>query len=722
MIGSSSALCILILVAPAAAVKTEVKFSANPIRRVVNMLQMMQKKVESEGEKSKELFEKFQCYCKNNNENLAASIGAAEDKIPQLESDIKGSSELQAQLESELAGHKADRSEAKEAVAKATAIREKEANSFAAESAEQKTNIAALGKAIPAIEKGMGGDFLQTSTATQLKVMMSTSSQALETMSGADRELLSNFLSGSQQDSDMGAGTAEILGIMKQLKEEMEADLAEMIKTEEDAVAEYDSLVAAKEKEIAAATKAIEEKIKRKGDVAVELADLKEDLDDTSQSLAEDKKMLAALVKECDTKTKEYEAQCKTRSQELLAISDTIKMLNDDDALDLFKKTLPGSAAAFVEVGASASELRQQALETLRGGMKRHRFSRDYRVNFLALAMQGKKVGFDKVLGMIDGMVELLGKEQIDDDKKKAYCANEFDKVDDEIKALTGTIGDLDSAIEEQKETLATVVDEIKKLSEGIVELDRSVAAATAQRKEEHAEFTETLAANNAAIQLIEMAKNRMNKFYNPKLYKAPPKREMSEEERITLNMGGTLAPTNPPGGIAGTGISAIQDDDALSFAQVKSHRSLAPGAGEESTGVIAMMDMLIQDVKKEVQEMEFGEKDAQSEYETMVSAAEEKRTTDKKAVEEKEGVKAGLEEELHKLATEKKSRSEELMDTKMYLSEVHEDCDWLLENYETRKEARANEVDAMKKAKAVLSGADYSLVQIGVRHHLRQR
>merc|ERR1719198_1062535 len=106
------------------------------------------------------------------------------------------------------------------------------------------------------------------------------------------------------------------------------------------------------------------------------------------------------------------------------------------------------------------------------------------------------------------------------------------------MKALTGKIGDLNSAIEEQKETLATVVDEIKKLSEGIVELDRSVAAATLQLKEEHATFTETLAANNAAIQLIEMAKNRMNKFYNPKLYKAPPPKKMTEEERIAGNFG----------------------------------------------------------------------------------------------------------------------------------------------------------------------------------------
>merc|ERR1711920_691702 len=115
------------------------------------------------------------------------------------------------------------------------------------------------------------------------------------------------------------------------------------------------------------------------------------------------------------------------------------------------------------------------------------------------------------------------------------------------------------------------------------------------------------------------MGKNRLNKFYNPKLYKAPPKRELSEEERITVNMGGTLAPTDAPGGIAGTGIG---------FMQVSVHRNTESGApppppetfgayskkSEESNGVLAMMDMLVGDLEKEMQEADFEEKDSQKE------------------------------------------------------------------------------------------------------------
>merc|ERR1719235_1360292 len=107
---------------------------------------------------------------------------------------------------------------------------------------------------------------------------------------------------------------------------------------------------------------------------------------------------------------------------------------------------------------------------------------------------------------------------------------------------------------------------------------------------------------------------------------------------------------------------------------------------------------------------MEFEEKDAQAEYEKMVLDAAGKRASDTKSIEEKEGAKAELESQVIALEDTKKAHTEELMATKQYIAELHADCDWLIENYSMRKEARANEVDALKKAKAVLSGADYSM------------
>merc|ERR1719235_2657925 len=244
-------------------------------------------------------------------------------------------------------------------------------------------------------------------------------------------------------------------------------------------------------------------------------------------------------------------------------------------------------------------------------------------------------------------MVALLGKEQTDDDGKKDYCEEEFDKSDDRKKELERTISDLEKAITEQKEMVETLASEIKALQDGIYELDKDVSEATATRKEEHMEFSAQLAANTAAIELIGFAKNRMQKFYNPKLYKPPPKRVLTEEERITLNMGGTLAPTNPPGGIAGTGVGLAQTGNDKPLPPPPESVGPYKKKGQESAGVLTMMDMLVADVEKESTEMTFVEKETQSEYETMLDEGAKKRAADLKSIAEKEATKAGVEAEI---------------------------------------------------------------------------
>jgi len=334
--------------------------------------------------------------------------------------------------------------------------------------------------------------------------------------------------------------------------------------------------------------------------------------------------------------------------------------------------------------------------------------------------LSGKKPGFEKVIKLIDEMVATLKKEQILDDNKKEYCEGEFDITEDKKKELERSVADTDKAIDETKSMLATVDDEIKALEESIAALDKSVAAATAQRKEEHADFQTLMANNKAAKELILFAKNRMQKFYNPKLYKPPPKRELSEEERITLNMGGTLAPTNPPGGIAGTGVG---------FVQIRTHEHAQrdapppppPGASahkksEASGGVLAMMDLLVADIDKEMTGAELEEKDSQDDYEKLMMDTSDKRATASKSLTDKTAAKADGEENLQSLMDSKSALGEELGAVMDYLASLHKECDWLLANFDKRKEARASEIDAMGKAKAVLNGADYSLLQTSVK------
>merc|ERR1719434_656427 len=119
-------------------------------------------------------------------------------------------------------------------------------------------------------------------------------------------------------------------------------------------------------------------------------------------------------------------------------------------------------------------------------------------------------------------MVATLKKEQVDDDDKLEYCKSQLDLTDDKLKELGHKLSDEESQIAALQEGITTTTAEIDALDDGIKALDKSVAEATEQRKKENEDYTALMASDAAAKELIEFAKNRLNKFYNPKLYKPP--------------------------------------------------------------------------------------------------------------------------------------------------------------------------------------------------------
>jgi len=687
--------------------------AANPIRKVVTMLQNIQTKVAAEGEKEEDMFKKYMCYCKTGASDLEKSIAAADAKVAEVSSAIEEAAAKKQQLDADLVAHKADREAAKGAMAEATSLREKEAAEFAKVKGDGNENYAAIEKAVAALEKGVAGSFLQSSAANVVRKL----AVSLD-MGDADRQEVMAFL---QSDSEYSPQSGEIIGILKQMGDEMAAGVAEATAAEEAAIENYDALMAAKKKEVASLTKSIETKSTRVGELAVSVAEMTNDADDTAESLADDKKFLADLAANCETKTAEWEEVKKTRAEETLALADTIKILNDDDALELFKKTLPSAASSFVQVQVSKTAIRARALSMIRAAQHSSKPVRQ-QLDFISLALNGKAIGFEKIIKMIDELVVLLEKEQGDDDKKKDDCNSEFDIQDDKKKGLETSISDSDKAIADAEETIATLKSEIEALEDGIKALDKSVAEATEQRKEQNEEFKELMASDSAAKDVLAFAKNRLQKFYNPKLYVAPPKRELSEEDKITTAFGGTAAPTPAPGGIAGTGIE---------FAQIRAHAQadgqVAPPPPpeavpayktktEENNGVIAMMDMLIKDLEKEMTTAEADEKNAQAEYEQTMEDSAAKRAADSKSMTEKSGAKADTEAALEAHTDDKTSDTKMLAGVMETISALHADCDWLIQYFDARKAARAGEVESLKNAKAVLSGADFSLLQTRTR------
>jgi hypothetical protein len=652
----------------------------------VTMLQSMQAKVEAEGKKEEELFEKFMCYCKTSGGDLQAGIDAAGMSVSQLGKDIETSTSLKAETEEDLKQSQNDRSAAKTAMAEATAVREKEAAAFAATKSESDVNIAALTKATAAVEKGSAGAFLQTRAASALRKLMDVDSNLEE----EDKETLTAFLSAGQ-NAEYAPQSGQILGILKMMGDEMAKSLADATAAEEASIKNYQALMSAKTEEVSALSAGIEAKLEKIAELGVAIAQMKNDLGDTEEALIADKAFLAELETSCKTKTAEWEEIKKTRSEELLALADTIKILNDDDALDLFKKTLPGASSSFVQVAVSSASMRAKAFSMI-SAMRSKATAQTTKIDVILLALHGKKIGFDKVIKMIDEMVVTLKTEQKDDDNKKEYCEAQFDITDDKKKATERLISDKETAIAAAKDSITQLAEEIAALTKSIGELDKDVAEATTQRQEENADYKDLMASDGAAKEILGFAKNRLNKFYNPKLYKAPAGEEPAAsfvQIRAHTQLKGKGAPPPPP----------------ETFGAYKKK-------GEEGTGVIGMIDLLVADLDKEMTEAETMEKDAQGDYEALMQDSQKKRTADSKSITEKEQAKADTEAALQMHTDNKEEASKELTALLQYIKTLHLDCDFLIKYFDVRKEARTSEIEALGSAKAVLSGADYSLIQ----------
>merc|ERR1719263_2419257 len=173
-----------------------------------------------------------------------------------------------------------------------------------------------------------------------------------------------------------------------------------------------------------------------------------------------------------------------------------------------------------------------------------------------------KAQNFGMIVQSIDNMVRILGDEQAEDDKHKEFCDAELEKSADENAAAKDKMASEDATISEVTDSIATIASDVAALTEQIKELDKSVAMATDSRKAEHAEFTETQALNEAANALVEKAKQRLYKFYNPNLYVAPAKKELSMEDSLYVKAG---------------------REEFAGFVQIRSHSQVAPPQAPET-------------------------------------------------------------------------------------------------------------------------------------------
>jgi hypothetical protein len=674
---------------------------ANPIRKIVTLLQNMQKEIEAEGAKEKELFDKFMCFCSGNNGDLTKKASDAKAAIEELSAKLKSEEAEKVQTAQELIQHKADREGAKGDIEEATVLREKEAAAYAAEKADSEYNIGAMAKAIPALEKGMGGSALiQMTGGDRLKKIIASSSHIDDT----ERRNVMAFL---EENGDYAPASGQIVGILKGMKDDMEAELKEAVATEEKAITGFGELKASKETEMEVATEAIEAKTGRAGEIAVSVVQTKDSLEDTTDELADVEKLLTQLDTECKTKEGEFAERSKVRAEEVKAISEAISILNDDDALDVFKKARPSALMqeqlGFLQKSNGVANKVKKAQALLAAAAKKVNTPQLnillYTLNSkLKMSQKGKTQDLGSVVKMIDDMVVLLGKDQADDDKSQTFCQDELEKAADEDKAAKEKLAMVEAEISEATDAVSELVDSLATLAQEIKDLDKSVAQATEQRKEEHEDFLASQQLNEAASGLVEKAKNRLQKFYNPTLYKAEPKTERDMEQKIID--AGTFVQIK----------SHDDDDDSDDLPEAPGTSFLSQGykKSEKSAGVIGLMDMMVKEIATDMKDAEYEEKTSQSDYGKLMKESEETRTANSKAIVTKTASKAEVESKLELAKEGKTATDTDLGLIASTIGDLHVQCDFLLQNYDLRKEARANEVESLKNAKAILSGADF--------------
>eukprot|EP00746_Dinoflagellata_sp_MGD_P006356 gnl/MRDRNA2_/MRDRNA2_112394_c0_seq1.p1 gnl/MRDRNA2_/MRDRNA2_112394_c0~~gnl/MRDRNA2_/MRDRNA2_112394_c0_seq1.p1 ORF type:complete len:542 (+),score=176.46 gnl/MRDRNA2_/MRDRNA2_112394_c0_seq1:84-1628(+) len=475
---------------------------------------------------------------------------------------------------------------------------------------------------------------------------------------------------------------------------------------------------AAKNQEIAVAEKAIITKDQRLGALAVAIAEAKHALEDAEEELAAGNKFLSDTKDECETKKKDRDIRAKMRTEEIAAISEAVKMLNDDDAMMGFAK-IKGSAFA------QRFQPRPKPVQTydafVQTGMTRNLETvAQQGVAFLAVAQRirhghtlkaeaaqpesSQNEAKTLVSNMITGMVAVLHDEDVSDEHKKDWCANETQINSNLLQEKEEMINKLSSTITDQEDQSTTLAEQIKELQDQISALDKMVFDKTQLRKKEHQEFVDTFATMSTSVRLIKKAVSRLERFYSPK--KSASDRKAAADAAFKREGLVLLRKRQQQ-----TSDAAVLQQEAKlmpggfdSFLQVASRVESKQYVKKEGGGVISLLMEFMGDIKADMAEAETEEKYDAKEYTRIMGEAESTRKSDVKAMNQKTSAKAGLDEKLVNNKNMKQQSIEEQHNLELYMAQLEGECSFLLRNFEVRHEGRVDEEVGLESAASIVT------------------
>jgi len=643
-----------------------------PVSKVITLLKDMVGQLEKEAEEDEEVYETMGCWCETNDKEKTKSIADAESRIADLTAAIEEGTAQSAKLNTEIANLQKEIAKNGQALDTATALRTKQLAEFNEEEKDMLMSISSLKSAVIALSKHHEA-MLQDSDDTYEKVV-----SMLHDELHKHKDLLAEVITPKQRKAidalekaedavaflQYAPASGEIFGILKQMKETFETNLAASQKEEMENQKAYEDLKAAKEEEIAAGTSLADTKTTTLAATDEKKAQNSEDLEDTQAALEADTKFLANLKERCANMDQEYEERTKTRQLEIQAVSKALAFLSSDEAHDLFTRTFN-----FVQVQSVAQSQRRAAISSVLSQAAKK--SQDPRLS--TLATQARLDAFTKVKKSIQDMVDKLIKEKEDEIKHKDFCIEEINNNERDTEMKERDRDDLVAKIDDLAMQIDSLAKAIEVLKAEVAEMQVQMKRAGEDREKANKDFQMTVADQRATQKLLTAALNILKGFYE----KAALVQKNSEQKEV--------AGQAPPPGF-------------------KSYEKNAA-----SGGVMGMMSGIINDAKAMEAEAIRGEESAQKTYEEFVMDTNMSIEEKVKDITGKTEAKAKAEGDKVEAETERDSVLGELEQLANENADLHKSCDFTLKNFELRQTARDEEIEALKQSIAMFSGASFS-------------
>jgi len=672
--------------------------------KVVKILQGMLKTSQEEGDKERHLYGLFKCYCDNNEINKKEEIKEYKAMIIESENKIEEIQASSGALSTECAEYKQGMADNEQARKDAEEIRSKEKAEFESEQTDMVDGIAAIEAAIATLAE-VGADQTVSTGADHERFMGKKSLLNLKTSIKEAMAAASVLLTNKQKRSmesflqapftgTYTAQSGEIVGILKNMGDTFKENLASIRAAEEKAAAAHAKFMKIKEEEFETMKTGYEEKQGQLGDNDGELGDERENLAMLQEELATAEEFLEKLLAMCAIKAKEFEHRNMMRANEEAAISKAIAILNSDEAFEAFGKVKATKSGAmeFLQISQHnhQSTLRVNVLKLLESAARKQK---SLKIAKIVVMLQAENP-FDTVLEEIKKMIEIIDQEAKADLEQKEWCESERAEYHERKEKTERSIEDL-------KETINTLDDEINNPETGLLKMIADTEASIKENHDSQVEQTTDRGEENRLyqeeIKNIQVTKELLAKAID--VLKAYYK-QFNEEESSAV------AEDAPAPGFLQQTSKEEPEAEYLMGSKVPTTWSSDEGykgQSEQGADVIKTLEFIKDEAHKEETTAHEGEKEAQHEFEDSMKELKEEQETLEKTLAEKQLTLAKKQKELAETQEELKKTEAELKAIKAYLKKIKPGCDYIAENYEEREKNRNLEKDALNKATDML-------------------